>query len=107
MGLQLISFFRSNKTPAAGIQRHYKPNIHTQTLLLILPEIRLSDNAMREFWLNVYKEKLNLESSNASNKEKEEIHSNDLKIPMKKLFIEMLEAGIEWYDDEQDTIDNQ
>ena len=107
MGLQPISFFRSNKTAAAGIQRQYKPNIHTQTLLLILPEIRLSDNAMREFWLNVYKEKFNLASSNTSNKEKEEIHYNDLKIPMKKLFIEMLEAGIEWYDDEQDTIDNQ
>ena len=40
-------------------------------------------------------------------KEKEETRCNDLKIPMKKLFIEMLEAGIEWYDDEQDTIDNQ
>ena len=62
---------------------------------------------MREFWLNVYKEKLNLESSNPITKEIEETHSNDLKIPMKKLFIEMLEAGIEWYDDEQDTIDNQ
>ena len=62
---------------------------------------------MREFWLNVYHEKLNLESSNPSTKEIEETHSNDLKIPMKKLFIEMLEAGIEWYDDEQDTIDNQ
>jgi len=98
---------RFNKTSAVGSQGYNKPNIHTQTLLLILPEIRLSDNAMRDFWLRVYNEKWNLESANNSNNGKDEKQPKSLKIPMKKLFIEMLEAGIEWYDDEQDSADNQ
>jgi len=61
---------------------------------------------MREFWLNVYNEKLGLPSSNSTHEGKD-THLTKLKIPMKKLFIEMLEAGIEWYDDAQDNGDDQ
>ena len=61
---------------------------------------------MREFWLNVYNGKWNLESANNPNDKKGPDESNP-KIPMKKLFIEMLEAGIEWFYEERDVADNQ
>ena len=97
---------RSHKPSTQITQRYHKPDIHTQTLLLILPEIRLSDNAMREFWLNVHHGMWNLESANNLN-DKKDPDENNVKIPMKKLFIEMLEAGIEWFDEERDNADNQ
>ena len=61
---------------------------------------------MREFWLNVNNGKWDLESANYQN-DKKETDEKNLKIPMKKLFIEMLEVGIEWYDEERDDTDNQ
>lgn len=47
-----------------------------------------------------------LESANNMN-DKKDPDENNVKIPMKKLFIEMLEAGIEWFDEERDNADNQ
>ena len=84
-------------------QKSNKPEIHTQNLLLLLSEIRLSDAIMREFWLDVRNGRWNLESANLSNPRNDTVLS-PLKIPMKKLFAEMLEAGIEWYEEEKDNI---
>jgi len=47
-------------------------NSHFQQLLLCLPSLRQSDGAVRRFWRGVHREN---------------------KVPMNKLFVEMLEAG--------------
>ena len=87
-------------------QNSNKPEIHTQNLLLLLSEIRLSDAIMRDFWLDVRNERCHLESANLSN-HRNDTGSRSLKIPMKKLFVEMLEAGIEWYEEEKGNIKHE
>jgi hypothetical protein len=98
--------FRCNRNLNQPTQKNNQPEIHTQKLLLLLSEIRLSDTIMREFWLDVCNGRWNLESANLSN-HRNDMGSSPLKIPMKKLFVEMLEAGIEWYEDEKDNIKDE
>ena len=61
---------------------------------------------MREFWLDVRNGKCNLDSANLL-KNPSDKRGSALKVPMKKLFVEMLEAGIEWYEDEKDCLEDQ
>lgn len=94
----LFSFltqFRCGGTSGHNQQSTNNPAIHTQNLLLLLPEIRLSDTVMRQFWLDIRNGKWHLDSVSGLD---HPLHNgtHPINIPMKKLFVEMLDAGIEW-----------
>ena len=81
-----------------------KPAIHTQNLLLLLPEIRLSDTVIRQFWLDIRNGKWQLDSVSWLNHPHSSNGINPMNIQMKKLFVEMLDAGIEWVENEKDNM---
>ena len=95
----LFSFliqFRCGGTYIHNPQSTNKPAIHTQNLLLLLPEIRLSDTVMRQFWLDIRNGKWHPDTVSWLNHPSNNDTHQPINIPMKKLFVEMLDAGIEW-----------
>jgi len=70
----------------------------------MLPDIRSSDVVMRQFWLDVHNNKWDLNDPNSISHSIISGPTAKMNIPMKKLFIEMLEAGVEWYEEENTTL---
>ena len=70
----------------------------------MLPDIRSSDVVMRQFWLDVYNKKWDQNDPNLISHSITSGPTAMMNIPMKKLFIEMLEAGVEWYEEETTSI---
>jgi len=84
--------------------RSQAPEVYNQNLLLMLPDIRSSDVVMRQFWLDVHNNKWDLNDPNSISHSIISGPTAKMNIPMKKLFIEMLEAGVEWYEEENTTL---
>ena len=70
----------------------------------MLPDIRSSDVVMRQFWLDVHNNKWDSNNQNSIGHSITSGPTTMVNIPMKKLFIEMLEAGVEWYGEETTSI---
>ena len=71
-----------------------KVSIRIQNLLLLLPEIRQSDSVIRQFWLDTRNGKQQLGGRMLPNHSTND-KKDPISIPMNKLLVEMLEAGIE------------
>jgi hypothetical protein len=84
--------------------RSQTPEVYNQNLLLVLPDIRSSDVVMRQFWLDVHNSKWDLNNPNSISHSISGGPIAMMNVPMKTLFIEMLEAGVEWYEEENTTI---
>ena len=62
--------------------------------MLLLPEIRQSDSVIRQFWLDTRNGKQQLGGGMLPNHSAND-KRDPINIPMNKLLVEMLEAGIE------------
>ena len=99
-----IAFRRCQNSIKNSQTRSQAPEVYNQNLLLMLPDIRSSDVVMRQFWLDVHNNKWDLNDPNSISHSIISGPTAKMNIPMKKLFIEMLEAGVEWYEEETTSI---